>query len=90
MVPDQDLRKLHSTWKKKLSCGGEFILKTPEQAAASTASATSTTSATSTASTASTALIALCFQGDHSREIYKWIMALGYSKDRILIAGTGK
>jgi translation initiation factor 1 (eIF-1/SUI1) len=72
MVPEQDLRKLHSAWKKKLSCGGEFILKTPEQA--------------TTAASAS----ALCFQGDHSRELYKWIMALGYSKDRILIAGTGK
>ena len=59
------MRKLHASWKKKLSCGGEHTV---------------------TADTGHK----MTFQGDHSREVYKWIMDLGYTRDRILMAGTGK
>jgi translation initiation factor 1 (eIF-1/SUI1) len=53
-------KALHASWKKKLSCGGDFSAGR------------------------------MCFQGDHSQTVYDWIIKLGYSKDRILITGTGK
>jgi len=53
-------KDLHSLWKKKLSCGGDFKDGL------------------------------MTFQGDHSHIIYEWIVAMGYSRDRIVVAGNGK